>query len=128
MDGQPLRLEASYRGRPVTFEATPLGADLLVVLAGGEKAHIGSIVLAEPRPSTADPASRSVTTQVWNRPPHKEEAVARPVAETLARRLGATVMVVSGIHFADLDAEGLEAVSTLCRELLERYLSLMDDD
>jgi hypothetical protein len=128
MDGNAITLEATYRGCPITFEALPRGEDLLVVLTGGEKPHIGSVVLAEPRPSTADASRLSVTTQVWNRPPHKEESVARPVAETIAQRLGLTVVVVSGIHYDELDADGLEAVRTICNELLDRFLATVSID
>lgn len=123
MDRHAIELEAEYRGLPITFRATRLGDDLLVVLAGGEKPHIGSVVLAEAQPSSADDSHRSVTSQVLNRPPHKEEAVARPAAEVLAGRLGVPVLVVSGIHYQGLNAEGVEAVKAICRELVERYLS-----
>lgn len=127
MDGLDLTLEEAFRGRPITFRALALGRDLLVVLSGGERPHVGSIVMAEPRASTAEASRLSTTCQVWNRPPHKEEAVARPVAEALALRLNKAVVVVSGIHYEGLDEEGLEAVGEICFKLLERYLSMASD-
>jgi hypothetical protein len=115
-------LEETYRGLRIVLRAAPLGEDLLVVLAGGEKPHIGSVVLAEPRPSRADPSRLSITSQVWNRAPHKEEAVARPIAEELARRLDRVVLVVSGIHYSNLSGSDLEDIKALCNRLMQRYL------
>lgn len=123
VDGLELKLEATYRGRSITLRAEPLGEDLLVTLSGGDEPHIGSVVLAEPRPSTANPSRLSVTSQVWNRAPHKEEAVARPLAELLAVRLGRTVVVVSGIHYDKMEADSLEELKVICRELTDRYLA-----
>ncbi len=97
--------------------AFPLGGDWVVCLGGGDRPHVGSVVCAEPRPSLADPARRSATSSVWNRLGHKDEALARPVAEHLAIALGKTVVVIAGVHVEGLDAEGIQAFVEMAGEL-----------
>jgi hypothetical protein len=107
----PLRLWA---------RASFLGEDLVVCLGGGDRPHVGTVVCAEPRPSLADPGRRSATSSVWNRLGHKDEALARPVAEHLAATLGKAVVVAAGVHVEGLDAAGIQALEEMARELAQK--------
>lgn len=93
------------------------GEDVVVCLGGGERPHVGSVVCAEPRPSLADSGRRSATSSVWNRLGHKDEALARPMAESLAAALETTVVVVAGVHVEGLDAAGIRAFEEMAAEL-----------
>ncbi|MBC7224778.1 MAG: hypothetical protein H5T59_10990 [Anaerolineae bacterium] len=95
------------------------GEDVVVCLGGGDRPHVGSVVCAEPRPSLADPSRRSATSSVWNRLGHKDEALARPMAEGLAAALGATVVVIAGVHVEGLDAAGIRAFEEMAAELTQ---------
>ncbi len=103
------------------------GRDLVVVLEGGETPHIGCVVLSQPRASTAGGGGTSVTSSVLTLPPHKEEPVARGVAEHLARELACVVVASAGIHEEGLDAGGirdwLELSGEMARRLAERLRS-----
>jgi hypothetical protein len=99
-----------------------LGEDLVVLLGGGELPHVGTTVVAEPRASGADPTRRSATSSVLNRLGHKDEALARPLAERLAAALDVTVVVVAGVHVEDLDQAGIQIFADLAEELMERML------
>ncbi|MFR9190881.1 MAG: hypothetical protein ACLVL7_12145 [Anaerotruncus massiliensis (ex Togo et al. 2019)] len=68
----------------------------LTVTVGGGRSHIGSVAIAQPRPSLRGDGSVSCTCSVWNQPGHKDEAVARPVAERLCRALNTVVVVTAG--------------------------------
>ncbi|NOZ95502.1 MAG: hypothetical protein GXP47_12315 [Acidobacteria bacterium] len=107
---------AGSDGRRLEARMRRVGDDLVVVVEGG-MAHVGCVVVAVGRDSTARPGERSVSTSVLTLPPHKEEPVARTVAEALARRFGGTVVVTAGIHEEGLDAAGIEAWLRLGREL-----------
>jgi len=100
------------------------GGDLVVIVEGGEAPHVGCVVLAMARPSTADPTRLSVTTSVLTVPPHREEPIARRIAEDLARRFGGVVVVTAGVHEEGLDREGIGAWlhlgERLARALIER--------
>lgn len=82
---------------------TPDG--LSVTLTGGDLPHLGSIVLAEPRPSLSEPWRYSATSSVLNRLGHREEELFRPLAEELALALAQPVVVLGGVHL-DLGDKG----------------------
>ncbi len=96
------------------------GRDLVVVLEGGGAPHVGCVVLSQPRPSTAAGGGTSVSSSVLTLPPHKEEPVARGVAEHLARALACVVVASAGIHEEGLDAGGIRAWLELSEVVAER--------
>jgi hypothetical protein len=102
------------------YQLTRLGDDYSLVVGGGEE-HVGSIVLALPRPSLADPARASTTLSVLNVTGHKDDGVAMPLAEALCLISGRPAVVVAGIHFDNLPVAGLKTILSLneeaCRQL-----------
>lgn len=97
-----------------------LGDDLLVILWGGERPHIGAIGMAQPRPSLRNPQEVSATSSVFTFVGHKEDVVAKGMAEELARRLQRKVVVIAGMHWEGLPDEGIEEVMGICQRLQER--------
>lgn len=92
----------------------------VAVIFGGEKPHIGSVVLAVPRPSLQKGSSkRSTTSSVINVTGHKDEIIARKAAEAIAVKLNCTVSVTAGVHIQDAQAEDLQ-------QLLENACLLVD--
>ena len=91
------------RGRlEITAWVKALGEDLVVLLFGGTKPHIGAVGMAEPRPSLRDPKETSATGSVFTFLGHKEDVVAKAVAEDLAKALNRKVVVVAGMHWEGL--------------------------
>jgi hypothetical protein len=103
----------------VLAQVDRVGDDLLVLLTGG-RAHVGAVAVAQPRPSLADPGQPSSTGSVITLLGHKEDAVAKGMAEALSGKLGRNVVVVAGIHWDALSREGITAVMELCRKIGER--------
>jgi len=101
-----LLVTAESGGRRLEGRVRRTGDDLVVIVEGGTP-HVGCVVLAVGRPSAADSSKLSVTTSVLTLPPHKEEPVARRIAEALAGRFGGAVVVTAGIHEERLDREGV---------------------
>lgn len=110
-------IEVEEEGRTLGATVTRAGGDLVVVVGGGHRPHVGCVVLAQPRPSTAREIRSSVTSSVINIPPHKEEPVARGIAELLARELGCVVVVTAGVHEDGLDRQGVESYLRLGERL-----------
>lgn len=108
----------------VLAQVDQVGDDLLVLLTGG-KAHIGAVAIAQPRPSLHDPGQPSSTGSVITILGHKEDAVAKAMAETLSGRLGRNVVVVAGIHWDALTREGIATVMELCRRINEKIASAL---
>lgn len=80
-------------------------------------------MLAEARASLTGEGT-SATSSVLNRLGHKDEFVARTVAETLAAALDTTVCCICGIHKDNATSKDIQASTTLGHEiasiLLER--------
>ena len=96
-----------------------MGEDLVVAVGGGQRPHVGSVVLAQPLPSKAPGREWSASCSVLTIPPHKEEPLARGIAVKLAETLGRVTVVTAGVHDEDLDAEGVACYLRLGKELGE---------
>jgi len=94
----------------VTLEEKPIGEDLLLILSGGDKPHAGVVVMAEPNQETKVLVSGT----------HKEELVARPIAEKKSNETGKRVVCVSGVHVDNATKEEIEILVKNCKELEEQ--------
>jgi len=106
----------------VEAEVLFLGADLLVILSGGDSPHIGSIAVALPRPSLAEAAKISSTSSVYNFVGHKDQVIAQLVSEVLSAQLNKHVVVVAGFHVDAISAEGIAQVVENCEGLARMIL------
>lgn len=101
-----------------------VGEDLVVVVGGGERPHVGCVVLAVPYPSKDRPGRWSASCSVLTIPPHKEETIARGIASRLAGELGRVAVVTAGVHDDNIDRSGIEEYLQLAvrlgDELVER--------
>ena len=82
----------------VSLTATLTGDGIIIQLFGGEKPHVGAVVIGLPRPSLADPAQISCNSVVVPLLGHKDDEVAKPVAERIARLTGEPTVVIAGLH------------------------------
>jgi hypothetical protein len=103
-------------GRSIEAMVEIVGDDLVVAVGGGERPHVGVVVLAQPV------ASRAPASSVLTIPPHKEEPIARAIAERLAAELGRVTVVTAGIHDDDIDADGIACYLRLGEELEEALI------
>ena len=77
---------------------TLVGNDLMAVLSGGDRPHIGAVAVAIPRPSLKGSGRTSSTSSVFTLIAHKDDEVARKTSEALARELNRVAVVSAGIH------------------------------
>jgi hypothetical protein len=96
-----------------------IGEDLLVAVAGGERPHIGAVAMAQPRPSLRDPRRTSATASVFCYVGHKEDELAKQMAERLAATFHTRVVVTAGVHWDNLSEEGVRKVLEHGRMLLD---------
>jgi len=105
-----------------------IGQDVLVAIWGGEKPHIGAVSVAQPRPSLKNPEITSATASVICLPGHKEDELVKATSEILAAALNTLVVVTAGIHWDNINEEGIQKViensKTLVDLILERIASL----
>jgi len=85
-----------------------------VTLSGGNRPHIGAVALGQ----------GGAAATVLGLPAHREDALARRLAQELAMEIQATVCLACGIHLDDIRPEeirdALELAQDLVRELRRR--------
>jgi hypothetical protein len=95
-----------------------IGQDFLVAIWGGERPHIGAVAVAQPRPSLKDESLRSATASVFCYLGHKDDIIAKEAAEKISSALNTNVTVTAGIHWDDIDEEGIKVVIENSRQLV----------
>ena len=99
-----------------------IGDDLLVSIYGGEKPHIGAVSMGFPRPSNDNPELISSTASVFCFSGHKEDNIARDTAELLARTINSNVVVPAGMHWDEIDKDGIKKVIENSRILVNMII------
>lgn len=117
MENSLLQVTDAKSGRRLAAWIHEVGEDLVVAVGGGEKPHVGSVVLAQPYRSKLRPGEFSASCSVLTIPPHKEEPIARGIAVRLAESLGKVIVVTAGVHENGLDREGVTDYLRLGSEL-----------
>lgn len=92
-----------------------LGEDILIIVRGGDKPHIGTAVLAVPRPSLTGDESVSTTSSVLNITGHKDEIICRMLAERVSKKYGVPVVCTGGFHVDGMKKEQIEEVVSAIR-------------
>ncbi len=93
----------------------------IILLVFGGKSHIGSVVLAEPRPSRTGRGA-SCTSHVLNRFGHKDEVVARMFAEGVCKARCEPVLCVCGIHLDNASKSDISKLEKNAKELLKKCI------
>jgi hypothetical protein len=110
--------EGKYK---VWLKEEKLDNGIVFIIGGGEVSHIGSIVLTEPVISdTRKPFS--CTTQVINVLGHKEESIARELAEKVCLKKKVPVICVCGIHVNNATKKEIEILVDNAQKLLKKFL------
>ena len=115
------RFELGVEGSLYKVEAVcvEVGADLVVVIGGGQRYHCGAVGLSLSLPSLKEADRLTQSTYQLPVPGHKEEALAREGSRELARLLERNVVVCVGIHEDDLSKDGIQRYT-------EAYNALVD--
>lgn len=96
-----------------------LGDDYNITISGGDKPHIGSSVLAIPRPSLTGDESISATSSVMNMVGHKDEQICRYLAEKVCINKNAVVLCSGGFHIDNISKDGIDEVLQAVKELAD---------
>lgn len=111
-------LEDVLMGEKIFVRAVKLDEGMQVLIAGGEKSHIGAISYARP--------DEPIETIQF--PGHKEGIISSTYARTLSERLKETVCAECGIHYDNLKKEQIEQVVKVCQKLLDQLTESMKKD
>jgi hypothetical protein len=98
--------EGKYK---VFLEKRKLDRNIVYILGGGERSHIGGVVICEPdkKPN----AIRLVG--------HYDDVVLKPIAEEACKKYKTTIVAVGGVHVDNASKEEIEILVKNCKELLK---------
>jgi hypothetical protein len=119
------RVEDPSSGRYLEARTEVVGEDVVVAVGGGERPHVGCVVLAQPYPAKGGDTRWSASCSVLTIPPHKEEPIARGIAEKLAATLGRVAVVTAGVHDDNIDADGIATYLRLAEDLAEKLVNIL---
>lgn len=110
-------------GKRLTAWVRRMGDDVVIAVGGGDRHHVGCVVLAVPDRGRSTPTVSLLTV-----PQHKEEPIARAIAETVCRRLGAVTVVTAGVHEDGIDRDGIEIFLRLGGELARAVAAAVGEE
>ena len=93
----------------VWLERKNIGKDLIYILGGGEKAHIGGIVICEP-----DKPTNAIRLEG-----HYDDIVLKPIAEEACKKYNVKVVAIGGVHVDNATKEEIDKLVMNCKELVK---------
>ncbi len=114
-DSSPLTVSKGEGRLKVSAHLFKIGEDYLVLIHGGEKSHIGGLALSV---KGSPPIAFSL-------PQHKDYLVAVKAASMLSRDLGATCLVVAGIHVENASKEEIEILVKRSEECIRLLIDFI---
>jgi hypothetical protein len=106
----------------VQISAFSVGNDLVVIVSGGEKPHVGAVAVSIPRLSLANSEIVSSSTSVFTLVGHKEDDLAKAMAGKIAAALEKNVVLTAGIHVGNIPLDGIKKIQASCENVLEQLL------
>jgi len=98
--------EGKYK---VFLEEKKLDDDIIYILGGGERSHIGGIVVCEP----------GKKPQVLALEGHYDHVVLKPIAEEACKKYNKKVIAIGGVHVDNASKEEIDILVKNCKELVK---------
>ena len=98
--------EGKYK---VFLDKKDIGEDILYILGGGEKTHIGGLVICE----------SGKESQVIRLEGHYDDIVLKPIAETACNKYKKKVIAIGGVHIDNATKEEINKIVENCKELVK---------
>ena len=98
--------EGKYK---VFLEEKKIGTDLIYILGGGERSHIGGIAICEPG---KDP-------QTFRLEGHYDDIVLEPIAKAACKKYKTKAVAIGGVHVDDASQDEIDMLVKNCKELIK---------
>jgi len=98
--------EGKYK---VFLEKRQQNSDLIFILGGGERSHIGGIVICEP----------GKKPQIIRLEGHYDDIVLKPIAEEACKKYNTKVVAVGGVHVDNATKQEIDKLVNNCKELVK---------
>ena len=93
----------------VWLKEEKLSDERLYILGGGERPHIGGVVVMEP----------GKKAQLIKLEGHYDYIVLKPIAEEACKKYNTTVVAVGGVHVDDASQDEIDLLVKNCKELVK---------
>jgi hypothetical protein len=93
----------------VFLEKKKIDDDLIYILGGGERSHIGGVVICEP----------GKESQVIRLEGHYDDIVLKPIAEAACKKYNKRVAAIGGVHVDNASQEEIDLLVKNCKELVK---------
>jgi len=87
-----------------------IGEDLVFFLGGGERSHVGGVVIAEP----------GKKIQAIRLSGHYDDIVLKPIAETACKKYKTKVIAIGGVHVDNATKEEINLLVKNCEKLVKK--------
>ena len=98
--------EGKYK---VFLEEKKIGDDLVYILGGGERSHIGGVVICESGKEPQDIRLKG----------HFDDIVLKPIAEAACKKYKTKVVAIGGVHVDNASQEEIDLLVKNCKELVK---------
>ncbi|HYE81650.1 MAG TPA: hypothetical protein VEG39_05715 [Clostridia bacterium] len=95
---------------------------IAMFVGGGEKPHIGTVVISQPRPGMKAGSGISCTTSVTNMLSHKDDLIIIPIAEAVCKKTSMVVAASGGVHIDNADESAIKRLMSNMEELTKKLL------
>jgi len=110
-------LSAPFKQGKIELRSISLGPDYQILISGGQ-AHVGASAVAV----CYDRKQAKVNVSQIAVYGHKEDELARLMAEKLCRATGSTVAVTAGIHFDGLNSSEIKQILEITESLMDQLI------
>ena len=110
----------------VCAELKVIGPDIIVLIWGGTRPHIGSVAAAVPRPSLKKPERMSATSSVLNYTGHKDEIISKLFSERLSAAFNCNCIATAGIHIDNATSGDVNRIMKNCTALCTRLQKMLE--
>lgn len=104
---------------------TKMGNDYAIQVFGGEQAHIGTTVIAQP---VCVHGEWKVTTNVWNRLGHRDDEIALRYAKAVSLATKSVVVCTCGIHYPNITYQKITAILAWCETDIQALIKELTND
>lgn len=99
--------EGKYK---VWLEEKKIGDNIIYILGGGEKSHIGGVVICEPN-------KQAQTIRLEG---HFDDIVLKPIAEAACKKYKTKIVAVGGVHVDNATKEEIDLLVENCRAFTKK--------
>jgi len=101
----------SGRGKyKVWLQRHDIGDDIVYFLGGGQRSHIGGVVIAEP-------GKKIHSIRLSG---HYDDLVLQPIAEAACKKYKKKVVAVGGVHVDNASKEEIDLLVENCKKLVQK--------